>query len=215
MIVFRNGSLLVPSGYDSWLDTTNVIVYVYYEGSICNSSEFTINILSMYSFCLHYSLFLSLIAPHAPSSLRVEYPIQSTQQSIAFNIRYGGESFLLCIEANTLGLSSNIESTYWEGRSKVYHKGLTITNCTECSCLINEVKNKLIGGRERIQTFLVLYKTRPCYAVPNKLLSVLYITNTLLDDSSIYSFSYADINGLPLPNYKPMYNLIIKGKHSS
>ena len=70
------------------------------------------------------------------------------------------------------------------------------------------------GGEERIQSFLVLYRTDPCYAVPNKLMSVLYISTTqLMDNGSDYSFHYTNIDGLKLPLKEGhLFRLSVEGK---
>ena len=69
-------------------------------------------------------------------------------------------------------------------------------------------------GGKRIQSFLALYRTDPCYAVPNKLISVLYISTTQsADNNSEFSFYYTDIRGirLPLASEGHLFTLSVEG----
>lgn len=101
--------------------------------------------------------------------------------------------------------------TFWLRGQTKHLPGDIITNCTSCSCLVTEIEEM---SEKRVNYYLSLYKTNPCLQRLNKLLTVLYIRNTLPSDTGNYSFQYADDDGrtLPLATEREMYNLTVEGK---
>lgn len=124
-----------------------------------------------------------------------------------------GRPFVLCLEASTIDIYSNRDLTFWSKGHTRFPLYDAETNCTSCSCLVSELV-RVEREEERVKSFLTLYKTNPCLAKADKLLTVLYISNVWLSDRGNYSFQYTDSNGrtLPLMNERQKYTLSVGGK---
>ena len=139
-----------------------------------------------------------------PPTVLAQYPPASKWYQVT-----AGQSFDLCIQGRSNGVSNTSGANYWEdGRGHKFNLHYYRSNCSSysCECMLQEARQ----NKSLVTSVAASYRTSPCLPYDNVFLAVIRFQSLSISDSSVYVLNLKDMNGLGIVNAH--YNISV-GKY--